>query len=274
MPELPEVETVRRTVSAALLGCRAEGVGVATVKMRLPLDGERWRRLVPGRRLEALDRRGKYLLARFEDTGAVVHLGMSGRLLVAAPGQPVLPHTHLVVHFEGGRELWFVDPRRFGFAVVMPVEGLKAFPPLPELGPDPLTGDVEGALAAAACRQRAPVRSILLDQRVLAGIGNIYACEALFRAGIRPQRSVAELGARRRARLAVAVREVLQDALAAGGTTLADGGFSASDGQAGYFAVQLAVYGREGAPCRRCSRPVRRQALGGRSAYYCPSCQR
>lgn len=274
MPELPEVETVRRTVSAALLGCRVEGVKVAAVKMRLPLDAEMWGSRVPGRRLVALDRRGKYLLARFEDTGAVVHLGMSGRLLVAAPEQPVQPHTHLVLQFAGGRELRFVDPRRFGFAVVMPVEDIETLPPLPELGPDPLTGDVEGALAAATRRQRAPVRSVLLDQRVLAGVGNIYACEALFRAGIRPQRSVAELGARRRARLAVAVREVLQDALAAGGTTLADGGFSASDGQAGYFAVQLAVYGREGAPCRRCSRPVRRQALGGRSAYYCPSCQR
>lgn len=274
MPELPEVETVRRTVSAALLGCRVEGVGVAGVKMRLPLDGEHWRGLVPGRRLEALDRRGKYLLARLEDTGAVVHLGMSGRLLVATSGQPLLPHTHLVLHFEGGRELRFVDPRRFGFAVVMPVGELEVFPPLPELGPDPLTGDVEGALAAAARRQRAPVRNVLLDQRVLAGIGNIYACEALFRAGIRPTRSVAALAVRRRSRLAAAIREVLGDALAAGGTTLADGGFSASDGQSGYFAVQLAVYDREGAPCRRCSRPVRRQVLGGRSAYYCPSCQR
>jgi formamidopyrimidine-DNA glycosylase len=274
MPELPEVETVRRSVSAVLLGFRVEGVQVAAVKMRLPLDGELWGRRVPGRRLEALERRGKYLLARFEDSGAIIHLGMSGRLLVAAPEQPVLPHTHLVLRFEGGRELRFVDPRRFGFAVVMPIGELEAFPPLPELGPDPLTGDVESALTAAARRQRAPVRSILLDQRVLAGIGNIYACEALFRAGIRPEKSVADLSAGRRARLAVAIREVLREALAVGGTTLADGGFSASDGRAGYFAVQLAVYDREGAPCLCCSRPVRRQVLAGRSAYYCPSCQR
>lgn len=274
MPELPEVETVRRTLSAALGGLRVVGVEVAAVRMRLPLDAEAWRRLVPGHRLEALDRRGKYLLARFEDAGAVFHLGMSGRLLVTTPGQPLLPHTHLVLHFEEGRELRFVDPRRFGFAVVMPVREIGAFQPLPELGPDPLTGDVEAALAAAARRKHAPVRSILLDQRVLAGIGNIYACEALFRAGIRPQRSVADLSVRRRARLATAIREVLRDALAAGGTTLSDGGFSASDGQAGYFAVQLAVYDREGAPCQRCSRPVRRLVLAGRSAYYCPSCQR
>ncbi|HNX50883.1 MAG TPA: zinc finger domain-containing protein [Thermoanaerobaculaceae bacterium] len=128
-------------------------------------------------------------------------------------------------------------------------------------------------MAAAGRRQRAPVRNVLLDQRVLAGVGNIYASEALFRAGIHPQRSVAALSARRRARLATAIRQVLEESIAAGGTTLADGGFVASDGQAGYFAVQLAVYDREGSPCQRCGKPVRRLVLAGRSAYYCPSCQ-
>lgn len=273
MPELPEVETVRRTVSGALVGLRVEAVEVAAVKMRHPLDGSEWRRLITGNRLESLDRRGKYLLARFGQAGAVVHLGMSGRLLVAGPGQARLPHTHLVLHFETGLDLRFVDPRRFGFAVVMAAQDLGSFPPLPDLGPDPLTGDVEEALAAAGRRQRAPVRNVLLDQRVLAGVGNIYASEALFRAGIHPQRSVAALSARRRARLAAALRQVLEESIAAGGTTLADGGFVASDGQAGYFALHLAVYDREGSPCQLCGRPVRRLVLAGRSAYYCPSCQ-
>lgn len=273
MPELPEVETVRRSVSAALLGCRVEGVEAAPAKLRLPLDAHEWRRVI-GRRLESVDRRGKYLLARFGEVGAVVHLGMTGRLMAARSEDLRPPHTHLVLLFEGGRELRFVDPRRFGFAVTTAAAELRAFPPLPELGPDPLEGDVLGALVAAARRQRAPVRNVLLDQRVLAGVGNIYACEALHRAGIRPARPVSRISPARLGRLAGAIRAVLLEAIAAGGTTLADGGFVASDGQAGYFAVQLAVYGREGLPCSGCNAPIRRLVLGGRSAFFCPSCQR
>lgn len=273
MPELPEVETVRRSVSAALLGCRVEGVETGSMKLRLPLDAQEWRRVI-GRRLESLDRRGKYLLARFGEVGAVVHLGMTGRLLVARSEDLRLPHTHLVLRFADGRDLRFVDPRRFGFAVAMAGSELGSFPPLPELGPDPLEGDVRAALSGAARRQRAPVRNVLLDQRVLAGVGNIYACEALHRAGIRPARPVSRISPARLARLADTIGAVLREAVAAGGTTLADGGFVASDGQAGYFAVQLAVYGREGLACAECGTAIRRRVLGGRSAFFCPSCQR
>lgn len=273
MPELPEVETVRQTVSAVLVGCRVERVESQPVKLRLPLDACAWKRVV-GRRLEALDRRGKYLLARLGDCGAVIHLGMTGRLMVSGLLDSRLPHTHLVLGFEGGRELRFVDPRRFGFAVAMNAEEVDRFPSLARLGPDPLAGDTEGALVAAARRTRASVRSVLLDQRVLAGVGNIYACESLHRAGIRPERSVSRISKRRLALLAAAVRDVLQAALAAGGTTLADGGFVAGDGRAGYFAVQLAVYGREGQVCGRCGGLIRRLVLSGRSAYFCAECQR
>lgn len=272
MPELPEVETVRRSVGAALLGRRVEGVEVAPVRLRRPLDAGAWAG-VAGRRLESLDRRGKYLLARFGKIGAVVHLGMSGRLVVARRNESRPAHTHLVLRFEGERELRLVDPRRFGFAVVTAIGGLETVPPLPQLGPDALDGDVAGALRAAA-RARAPIRSVLLDQRVLAGVGNIYACEALHRAGVRPARPVSRLAPARLSRLAEAIRSVLREAVAAGGTTLADGGFVAGDGRAGYFAVQLAVYGREGLPCRRCGTAIRRLVLGGRAAYFCPSCQR
>lgn len=273
MPELPEVETVRRSVSAALLGCRVEGVVAGRARLRLPLDACAWAAVV-GQRLDSLDRRGKYLLARFGDVGAVVHLGMTGRLMVASPGDVELPHTHLVLRFDSGQELRFVDPRRFGFAVTTAAAELCAFPPLPELGPEPLDGDVLAALSAAALRQRAPVRNVLLDQRVLAGVGNIYACEALHRAGIRPARPVSRIAPARLARLADAIRAVLREAIASGGTTLADGGFVASDGQAGYFAVRLAVYGREGLPCEECGTRIRRRVLSGRSAFFCPSCQR
>lgn len=273
MPELPEVETVRRSVGAALLGCRVEKAEVARVKLRRPLDAGAWAALA-GRRLTALDRKGKYLLARFGEAGAVVHLGMTGRLLVTQESEPRLPHTHVVLRFEGGWELRFVDPRRFGFAVIAAASELELVPPLPALGPDPLAGDVWAALARAARRQRAPIRNVLLDQRVLAGIGNIYACEALYRAGINPLRAVSRVSPARLERLGEAIRSVLQEAIAAGGTTLADGGFVASDGQAGYFAVRLAVYGRELQPCLRCSGAIRRRLLGGRSAFYCPACQR
>ncbi|HPC84595.1 MAG TPA: bifunctional DNA-formamidopyrimidine glycosylase/DNA-(apurinic or apyrimidinic site) lyase [Thermoanaerobaculaceae bacterium] len=273
MPELPEVETVRRSVSAALLGCRVEGVEVTPARLRLPLDAGEWQRVI-GRRLESVERQGKYLLVRFGEVGAVVHLGMTGRLLVARREDLWLPHTHLVLRFAGGRDLRFVDPRRFGFAVAMPGGDLGRLSPLPELGPDPLEGDVLAALGAAAARQRAPVRNVLLDQRVLAGVGNIYACEALYRAGIRPTRPISRISPARLARLADAIRAVLLEAIAAGGTTLSDGGFVASDGRAGYFAVQLEVYGREGLPCARCAAPIRRLVLAGRSAYFCPACQR
>ncbi|HPW54775.1 MAG: bifunctional DNA-formamidopyrimidine glycosylase/DNA-(apurinic or apyrimidinic site) lyase [Thermoanaerobaculaceae bacterium] len=273
MPELPEVETVRRSVSVALLGCRVEDVETGSLKLRLPLDAEQWRQVI-GQRLESLDRRGKYLLARFGDVGAVVHLGMTGRLQVAYSDGFRPPHTHLVLRFEGDRELRFVDPRRFGFAVAMPATELDGYAPLPQLGPEPLEGDVLAALVAAARRLRAPVRNVLLDQRVLAGVGNIYACEALHRAGIRPARPVSRISPARLARLADSIGAVLREAVAAGGTTLADGGFTASDGQAGYFAVQLAVYGREGLACGKCGTAIRRRVLGGRSAFFCPSCQR
>lgn len=273
MPELPEVETVRLTVSAALRGCRVERVEAQPVTLRLPLDAQAWGGVV-GRRLVAVDRRGKYLLARLEDRAAVVHLGMTGRLMVVGAHEPRLGHTHLVLGFEDGRELRFVDPRRFGFAVVTRADEVDCFPPLVRLGPDPLTGDAEEALVQAARRSRSPVRTVLLDQQVLAGVGNIYACESLHRAGIHPSRPLSRISRRRLRALAEAVREVLHAALAAGGTTLADGGFVAGDGRAGYFAVQLGVYGREGQACSRCGGQVRRRVLAGRSAYYCPGCQR
>jgi len=198
---------------------------------------------------------------------------MSGRLALAPAGGALLPHTHLRVRFEGGLELRLIDPRRFGMAVVVPTAGLAAFAPLAALGVDALDGALAEALVAAVRRSRSPIRSLLLDQTVVAGIGNIYATEALARARIHPLRRASALSPRRVAALARAVREVLEEALAAGGTTLEDGGFADADGNAGYFAVRLAVYGREGEPCHRCATAIRRQTLAGRSVFFCPRCQ-
>lgn len=272
MPELPEVETIRRSLLPRLEGRRLVTVATSGVPLRQPIREAAWRDCV-GARLEDLTRRGKYLIGHLGRHAAVFHLGMSGRLLVQPASSPAPAHTHLTLGFSGGRELRLVDPRRFGVAVVMPAEEVSLYPPLARLGVDPLDGDVEAALASLAGR-RAPIRNALLDQSVLAGLGNIYANEALARAGIRPTSPAGRLSPARRACLARAIRDTLADALAAGGTTLADGGFVDANGDGGYFAVALRVYGREGQPCQQCGTPIRRTALGGRSAFFCQRCQR
>jgi formamidopyrimidine-DNA glycosylase len=274
MPELPEVETVRRSLEPHVVGRRVTAVDAAPVRLRLGIEPGEWRRLAGGEPLQALRRRGKYILADFGASTAVLHLGMSGRLVLRGRSEACEKHTHLRLRFEDGPELRLVDPRRFGMAVVIAAAALPAFAPLAELGVDALEGDVEGALAAAARRSRSPIRALLLDQRVLAGVGNIYASEALARAGVHPLRGARTISSARLARIAEAVKAVLADAVAAGGTTLADGGFSDAAGNEGYFAVNLDVYGREGVPCRRCGTAVRRRVAGGRSVFYCPRCQR
>jgi len=274
MPELPEVETVRRSLAPRIVGRRIVGVVAEPVALRMGVDPPAWRGLAGPAPLSALRRHGKYLIAEVGAAAAVLHLGMSGRLVLEEPHAPGARHTHLRLRFEHGIELRFVDPRRFGMAVVVPRGELARFAPLAALGVDALDDDAEATLLAAARSSRAPVRALLLDQGVLAGVGNIYANEALARAGIHPLRVASGLSRARVRRLAAAVREVLADALAAGGTTLADGGFADAAGASGTFAVSLDVYGREGEPCRRCGTRVRRLVSAGRSTYFCPRCQR
>lgn len=275
MPELPEVEIVRRSLIPLVQGRRVVSVSTSGVPLRRAVDAAAWG-ACQGEVLAGISRRGKYLIMALGSRAAVLHLGMSGRLLVHPAGRPAPPHTHLEVGFAGGRLLRLVDPRRFGLALVMASEEVITWPGLAALGVDPLEGDLEGDLEGALARlagSRVAVRNALLDQRVVAGLGNIYANEALARAGIRPTTPVGRLSAPRRMRLAAAVRETLSAALAAGGTTLADGGFVDAQGDVGYFAVALRVYGRAGQPCLDCGSPIRRLVLAGRSAYYCPRCQ-
>ncbi len=256
-----------------MVGSRVVAVDAAAVKLREGIRPADWERRFRGTLVTALERRGKYLIAKGERTAAVFHLGMSGRLVVRRPGEPREPHTHLVLAFDHGAEVRFSDPRRFGVATVVRLDRLASYPALARLGTDPVDGDVEGALQAAR-RSRSPIRSVLLDQTVLAGVGNIYANEALARARISPLRRASAISAFRVAGLARAVRDVLNEALDAGGTTLRDGGFVDADGDGGYFAVKLSVYGREGEPCPSCGAAIVRRTFTGRSAYFCRLCQR
>ncbi len=274
MPELPEVEVLRRSLEPVLVGDRVERVRVWNGTLREPADGRRLGRLCSGRRVLGLRRRAKYLLVDLErGTTLVLHLGMSGRVTVTPAAERRGPHEHVGFWLASGRRLRFRDPRRFGLVLALPTEGLERDPHFAHLGAEPLANGFSGeTLAAAASGRRAPVKSFLLDGRVVAGVGNIYAVEALHRAGIHPARSAARISKGRWERLAGAVRSVLEQAIEGGGTTLND--FTDGAGNAGYFQVSLAVYGREGEPCPACGRPIRRRVQSGRSTFYCPRCQR
>lgn len=274
MPELPEVEVLRRSLEPLLVGDSVSRVEVRSPGLREPLDREGLSRRLSGRRIEGLSRRAKYLLVGLSGGSTLaVHLGMSGRLTLAGGDAPAEPHEHLALHLASGRKLRLRDPRRFGLAFALPTDGLPADRHFAHLGVEPLSGAFSGkALQRFARGRRAPVKSFLMDARIVAGVGNIYACEALFRAGVHPSRSVARISRERWDRLAAAVVAVLSDAIAEGGTTLND--FRNGSGESGYFQVSLSVYGRQGEPCPGCGAPVRRSVRGNRSTFYCPRCQR
>ena len=280
MPELPEIEVLKRSLEPHLVGRRFERVAVRAKELREPLD-RRALSGVKGRTVLGLRRRSKYLLIDLDGSARagdrpktlVVHLGMSGRLTLVAPEEPREAHLHLVFGLDDGRELRFRDPRRFGLVFVAPTETLDSDRRFSRLGREPLTPALDGAeLAAIAAGLTAPAKAFLMDAHRLVGVGNIYATEALFRAGIRPDRSVAKLGPARFDRLASAVVAVLEEAIVAGGTTLND--FADGDGNAGEFQVGLAVYGREGEPCPRCGARVARIVQSNRSSFFCRRCQR
>ena len=274
MPELPEVETVRRTLLPAI-GATITGVATSGKPLRLGarVPVAALRKLV-GARLVAMRRVGKYLLVDTDrDAAILVHLGMSGRFRVTAASDLPAPHTHVELALDGARALRFSDPRRFGSVDVVTPAGEATHPALRVLGPDPITTLVGGAHLHARSRgKRTPLKAFILDQAVLAGVGNIYASEALWRAGLRPTRQAATLTAERADALALAIRAVLEHALDHGGTTLRD--FVDADGSAGEHADYLEVYGRDGQPCHRCGRAIRRTVLGGRATFDCTRCQR
>lgn len=286
MPELPEVETVRRGLAPAMEKRRVLSARANRPDLRFPFP-ERFAERLAGAVVERIDRRAKYLLVRLSSGDTLLmHLGMSGRFSIHAddvsrqPGDFVYApaadpkHDHVVLELEGGVRVTYNDPRRFGFMVMFPTEAEASVAYLKDLGPEPTGNAFSSARLLEAFKGRkSPLKAGLLDQTVVAGLGNIYVCEALWRAQVSPKRQCANLGAVRAERLAVAVRNVITEAIEAGGSTLRD--YAGADGAMGYFQHSFDAYGREAEPCRRCeSEPIRRIVQSGRSTFYCPSCQR
>jgi len=293
MPELPEVETVRRGLAPVLEGRRIVRAVQNRPDLRWPLP-DRFAERLTGRRILSLGRRAKYLtvdLDGAEPETALIHLGMSGRLLLsglaedrtpgaqfhyaAAVGEAARKHDHVVLDLEDGITLVYNDARRFGSMDLWPTATLPDHPSLASLGPEPLSNDFNGeALAAALAGRRTAIKAALLDQRRVAGLGNIYVCEALYRAGIDPTRPAASVTAAECARLTAIIRDVLTEAIEAGGSSLRD--FHGAGGELGYFQHRFDVYDREGEICRAptCSTPIERIVQGGRSTFFCPRCQK
>ena len=271
MPELPEVETITRALAARLRGRRIAALVQRRPDLRFPLPERLSERLV-GRQLLGFTRRAKYIVGHLDDRHSLLlHLGMSGRLLFDGP--PAGPHEHLTFHFDDASRLRFVDPRRFGMLDLTPTPRLEAHPRLVGLGLEPLDEGFDGpALAAALAGRHSALKLALMDQRLVVGVGNIYACESLFRARLSPRRRAGGLRAREAARLADAIRAVLTEAIAAGGSTLRD--YVQTDGELGFFQDHFAVYGLGGRPCLTCGQPIRRIAQSNRATFYCTRCQR
>jgi formamidopyrimidine-DNA glycosylase len=279
MPELPEVETVCRGLAPLLEGRRLVRVEARRPDLRLPLPPDLSERLT-GRRVEAVRRRAKYILVHMEG-GAVLlcHLGMSGRMTIGRDLGPPERHDHVVMETEDGSEIRFNDARRFGLMVLAREDALDEHPLLAGLGPEPLGNAFDAETFSERIRTRlSPIKTVLLDQTVVAGIGNIYASEALFRAGISPMRTAASVPGRRAERLVPAIRQVLSEAIEAGGSTLRD--YVQASGELGYFQHRFAVYDREGLACPGCDCDVARTggilrvAQSNRSTFYCPRRQR
>lgn len=271
MPELPEVETTRRGIAPQVIGRRVTRVIVREPRLRWRVPASLAKAL-PGQTFRAVERRAKYLLLRTDRGTVLAHLGMSGSLRVVAHEMPAGAHDHLDIVLDDRRCLRLRDPRRFG-AILWTEKDPGAHPLLAGLGPEPLgAGFTPDYLRQRTRKRRVAIRDLLLNSRIVAGVGNIYANEALFLAGVRPGRAAGKLTAAECTRLVNAVRATLKRAIRAGGTTLRD--FTNADGRPGYFRQALSVYGRAAEPCRRCGVPIRLARLGSRSAFYCPGCQR
>ncbi|WP_170386846.1 bifunctional DNA-formamidopyrimidine glycosylase/DNA-(apurinic or apyrimidinic site) lyase [Ruegeria atlantica] len=283
MPELPEVETVRRGLTPAMEGVVIERADVNRPDLRWPFP-ERMAERLTGQRIDRLRRRSKYILADLSSGETLlIHLGMSGRMTVS--GDPLgqfahehpMPekHDHVVFHMANGARVTFNDPRRFGAMDLLATATAERHKLLAVLGPEPLGNDFhEQHLIDAFKGRNAPVKSALLDQGIVAGLGNIYVCEALYRAGVSPRRKAGQISATRVAALVPIIRQVLQEAIEAGGSSLRD--FRQADGELGYFQHSFDVYGREGKACRTegCDASIRRITQSGRSSFYCAQCQR
>ena len=271
MPELPEVETVRRGIAPHLTGQMVTEVVVRQPRLRWPVPEELAARL-PGQTIRRVERRAKYLLLRTDAGAAILHLGMTGRLRLLPADAPLQKHDHVDLVLASGQCLRFNDSRRFGALL------WTAGPPerhllLQALGPEPFDAAFSGAYLHRRAQGRTPaVKTFIMDNHIVVGVGNIYANESLFAAGISPFHPAGQLTEAECERLAVAIREILAEAIRQGGTTLRD--FFGGDGEPGYFQQSLCVYDRHGLPCAACGQPIQRCRIGQRATYYCPRCQR
>lgn len=270
MPELPEVETSRRGIAPWLEQQRVVKVTIRERRLRWPVPLAIDREL-PGRFINSLRRRAKYLLFATDAGTLMLHLGMSGSIRIADPGEPAGRHDHVDIEAANGKALRFRDPRRFGSLLWTADPGTH--PLLKDLGPEPLGDDFDGGYLHRAARgRRVPIKSFIMNSRIVAGVGNIYASEALFAARIHPGRRTDRISAQRMEVLAQSIKDVLDRAIMAGGTTLRD--FHGGNGEPGYFGQELSVYGREGLACVICRHPLAATVLGQRSTFYCKRCQR
>jgi len=269
VPELPEVETSRRGIAPWVEEQEVCGVIVRDRRLRWPVPADIDNRL-PGQRIRSVGRRAKYLLLDTAAGTAMLHLGMSGSVRIIDQDEPAGKHDHVDIRFQSGKALRFRDPRRFGSLLWAEKPFEHAL--LRDLGPEPLSDDFDGDYLWRAARGRkVSIKPFIMNANVVVGVGNIYASEALFRAGIHPKRSASRVAHERMHGLAAAIQSVLQRAIDAGGTTLRD--FHGGDGEPGYFKQQLDVYDRAGLPCRKCDTPITSVVLGQRSTYYCKHCQ-
>ena len=271
MPELPEVETARRGITPYLKGKRVAAVTVRDRRLRWPIPAALLKEL-PGQRIDAVERRGKYLLLRTQAGTALLHLGMSGSLRVLPKATTPQKHDHVDIVMETGQALRLRDPRRFG-ALLWTRGDPAQHELLKDLGPEPLSDELDGEYLFGQSRGiKAAVKHFIMDSHRVVGVGNIYASESLFLAAIRPQRAAGRVTAKEYAALARGIKKVLTASIKAGGTTLRD--FAREDGEPGYFAQRLRVYGRDGEKCYRCGGTIKAKATGQRMTYWCQDCQK
>lgn len=271
MPELPEVETLRRALLPLVQNKTCLDLKFFRSDIRFPIPRKQLLKSMKGKVVSEIERKGKYLIWHVDSGAMVLHLGMSGRLIRHQSMSPVEKHTHAIFRIEPDTCLHFIDPRRFGCIVWAPKA--EGHPLINHLGPDPFADETTvAAMKARARNSRAPIKSFLMNARYLAGIGNIYACEGLFGAGINPRRKAGRLSSPDWEKLLASLRRTLSESIAAGGTTLRD--FFSADGSAGYYAVRLTVYGRENQPCPQCGTGISRTVHSGRSTFYCRVCQK
>ncbi len=270
MPELPEVETVRAGLETLLVGRRIESVVCHRSSLRYPLPGLA---VLTGKKVMRVRRRAKYLLFDLEgDQILVWHLGMTGQFHVLPQQAEKGPHEHVHFDLSDGKSLRYRDTRRFGYAELLNSNEVEQHPWFVNLGPEPLEADFDGEYLVAACRNRkAPIKSVIMDATVVVGVGNIYASESLFRAGIHPARAAKRISHKRLLVLTAMIKQVLAEAIEAGGSSISD--FVHADGKPGYFAHAFRVYGRQGEMCVCCDKVIKRLVQAGRSTFYCSGCQ-